>query len=339
MARKRRGAGRVTLAEVAASAGVSTMTVSRFFNSPDKVSPAQRERIAQVVAETGYVPNQAAGGLASAHNRIVGMVVPNISGPIFAPTIQAFSDTLGEHGYQVLLASSYFSAEQEERAVRAFLGWAPAALVVTSHFHTEATERMLEQAALPVLETWDYRPERQPLQIGFSHYQVGVLAAEALYARGYRAPAFVCNSAPGDFSALERCQGFQDWLAERGVAIRVHTPEPDLAPFEAGEQALEGLLAGAAAVDAIFFANDNLAAGGLLAAQRAGVAVPERCAILGFGDYAFARMLIPRLTTICPPAREIGELAAQRVLAAVTNPAAVLATSPLTCELVVRDSL
>jgi len=76
-----------------------------------------------------------------------------------------------------------------------------------------------------------------------------------------------------------------------------------------------------------------------LAAQRAGVAVPERCAVLGFGDYAFARMLIPRLTTIRPPAREIGELAAQRVLAAVTNPAEVLATSPLTCELVVRDSL
>ncbi|MEH3024024.1 MAG: LacI family DNA-binding transcriptional regulator [Pseudomonas oryzihabitans] len=338
MARKRRGAGRVTLAEVAASAGVSTMTVSRFFNSPDKVSAAQRERIAQVVAETGYVPNQAAGGLASAHNRIVGMVVPNISGPIFAPTLQAFSDTLGEHGYQVLLASSYFSAEQEERAVRAFLGWAPAALVVTSHFHTEATERMLEQATMPVLETWDYRPERRPVQIGFSHYEVGVQAAEAVYLSGYRRPAFVLNSATGDLSALERCQGFRDWLATKGIAVQVHTPAAELAPFEAGQQALECLLAESAWVDVIFFANDNLAAGGLLAAQRTGVAVPGRCAILGFGDYPFARMLIPRLTTIRPPARAIGEQAARWILETADGESAA-AIRPMSCELIARDSL
>lgn len=339
MARKRRGAGRVTLAEVAASAGVSTMTVSRFFNSPDKVSPAQRERIAQVVAETGYVPNQAAGGLASAHNRIVGMVVPNISGPIFAPTIQAFSDTLGEHGYQVLLASSYFSAEQEERAVRAFLGWAPAALVVTSHFHTEATERMLEQAALPVLEAWDYRPERQPIQIGFSHYEVGVLAAEAVHARGYARPAFVLNSATGDLSALERCQGFTESLAQKGVDVLVHTPAPDLAPFEAGEQAMQQLRARATPVDLIFFANDNLAAGGLLAAQHAGIRVPEQCAVLGFGDYPFARMLMPRLTTIRPPASAIGENAARWILAAADGQVLEALLERLTCEVIVRDSL
>lgn len=339
MARKRRGAGRVTLAEVAASAGVSTMTVSRFFNSPGKVSPAQRERIAQVVAETGYVPNQAAGGLASAHNRIVGMVVPNISGPIFAPTIQAFSDTLGEHGYQVLLASSYFSAEQEERAVRAFLGWAPAALVVTSHFHTEATERMLEQAALPVLETWDYRPERQPVQIGFSHYEVGMLAAAAVHAAGYGRPAFVLNSATGDLSALERCQGFKDGLSAKGITIQVHAPAAELAPFEAGEQAMQVLLAGSAPVDVIFFANDNLAAGGLLAAQHAGIRVPEHCAVLGFGDYPFARMLMPRLTTIRPPALEIGTLAAQQILEAVGGAQVSSMTGPLHCELIKRDSL
>ena len=63
----------------------------------------------------------ASGGLASARGRIVAMVIPNISGPIFANTIQGFSDTLSRHGYQLLLASSYFSAEQEESAVRAFL--------------------------------------------------------------------------------------------------------------------------------------------------------------------------------------------------------------------------
>ncbi|MDP1013726.1 hypothetical protein Q6293_28770, partial [Klebsiella pneumoniae] len=83
---------------------------------------------------------------ASARGRIVAMVIPNISGPIFANTIQGFSDTLSRHGYQLLLASSYFSAEQEESAVRAFLGWSPAALVLTSRFHSAGTEKMIADA-------------------------------------------------------------------------------------------------------------------------------------------------------------------------------------------------
>lgn len=60
--------------------------------------------------------------------------------------------------------------------------------------------------------------------------------------------------------------------------------------------------------DAITFANDNLAAGALLASQRMGTAVPRQFALMGCGDYPFSSLLLPSLTTIRPPAREIGEL-------------------------------
>lgn len=312
--RKRRGAGRVTLNTVARQAGVSAITVSRYFNQPEQVSPERRERIAAVVAELGYVPNLVAGGLASARGRIVAMVIPNISGPIFANTIQGFSDTLSRHGYQLLLASSYFSAEQEESAVRAFLGWSPAALVLTSRFHSAGTEKMIADVDIPVVETWDYVPEREPLQIGFSHYDVGVTAARYLHGKGYRRIAFVQNSASGDFSALERRDGFAATLTALGVHPWVFAPDADRAPFEAGKQAMETLMGHATPPDAIFFANDNLAAGGLLAGQRAGVKIPQDCAVLGFGDYPFAEMLLPSLSTIKPPALDIGVLAATRVL-------------------------
>lgn len=312
--RKRRGAGRVTLDAVARAAGVSAITVSRYFNQPEQVSPERRERIAAVVAELGYVPNLVAGGLASARGKIVGMVIPNISGPIFANTLQGFSDTLSRHGYQLLLASSYFDVEQEENAVRAFLGWSPAALVLTSHFHSAGTEKMIAEADIPVIETWDYQPDREPLQIGFSHFEVGVTAATHLLEKGYRRIAFVQNSAPGDFSALERRDGYAATLRQSGLEPWVFAPDADRAPFDAGKQAMEALMNASPRPDAIFFANDNLAAGGLLAGQRAGLKIPEDCAVLGFGDYPFAEMLLPSLSTIKPPALEIGVLAATRVL-------------------------
>lgn len=312
--RKRRGAGRVTLQAVAREAGVSAITVSRYFNQPEQVSPERRERIAAVVAELGYVPNLVAGGLASARGRIVGMVIPNISGPIFADTIQGFSDTLSRHGYQLLLASSYFSTEQEENAVRAFLGWSPAALVLTSHFHSPATEKMLAEADIPLVETWDYRPERAPVQIGFSHHEVGVVATRYLHDKGYRRIAFVQNSVSGDLSALERRDGYIETLKSLGSEPLVFAPEAGLAPFEAGKQAMLSLMDAGQRPDAIIFANDNLAAGAVLAAQRTGWKIPEDCAVMGFGDYPFAGMLMPGLTTVKPPALQMGVLAAERVL-------------------------
>ncbi|MGC1330576.1 LacI family DNA-binding transcriptional regulator [Pseudomonas sp.] len=335
--RKRRGAGRVTLNTVAKQAGVSAITVSRYFNQPDQVSPERRERIAAVVNELGYVPNLVAGGLASARGKIVGMVIPNISGPIFANTIQGFSDTLSRHGYQLLLASSYFSVDQEESAVRAFLGWSPAALVLTSHFHSEATEKMIAEADIPLIETWDYRPERSPIQIGFSHFQVGVTAARYLHGKGYRRIAFVQNSAAGDFSALERRDGYSAAMAELGLEPQVYAPQKGLAPFEAGKQAMQALMASQPPPQAIIFANDNLAAGGLLAGQRAGVKIPEDCAVVGFGDYPFAEMLMPSLTTIKPPALEIGVLAATRVLESLGE-VDVERLNLLECRLVERES-
>lgn len=339
--RKRRGAGRITQDAVARHVGVSTMTVSRYFNQPDQVSEDHRQRIAAAVAELGYVPNLVAGGLASAKGRIVAMVVPNISGPIFADTIQGFSDTLSQHGYQLLLASSYFSKDQEESAIRAFLGWSPAALVVTSHFHSEGTEKMLANADIPLIETWDYQPERAPIQIGFSHHQVGVIGARHLHDKGYRRIAFVLNSASGDFSAQERSEGYAETLVALGLAPQIYTPAGELAPFEAGKRALTELMGRSDPPDAIFFANDNLAAGGLLAAQRAGLSIPKNCAILGFGDYPFAEMLMPNLSTIKPPALQIGVLAAQRVLqslGAIDEGVEPQRLNLLECRLIERES-
>ena len=337
--RKRRGSGRATIHDVARLAQVGSITVSRYFSEPGRVAAARSARIAQAVAALGYVPNMVAGGLASHHGRVVGMVIPNISGPIFASTIQSFSDTLLGHGYQLLLASSYFSKEQEESAVRAFLGWKPAALVVTGRFHTRATDKLLTEAGIPIVETWDYHPRRKPIQVGFSNHAVGVQATRYLVEQGYRRIAFVQNSLAGDLSAVDRSDGYAAVMREHGHKPRIYVPTLD-APFDAGKQALEALTTGRNPADAIIFANDNLAAGALLAGQRAGLAMPGQCAILGFGDYPFSSLLLPSLTTIRPPGREIGEIAALRILEQL---GVLPATAPqrlnlLTCELIARES-
>jgi LacI family gluconate utilization system Gnt-I transcriptional repressor len=339
--RKRRGSGRATIHDVARLAGVGSITVSRYFSEPGRVAAARSARIAQAIKELGYVPNMVAGGLASHHGRVVGMVIPNISGPIFASTIQSVSDTLLQHGYQLLLASSYFSKAQEESAVRAFLGWKPAAVIVTGRFHTRATDKLLRDAGIPVVETWDYQPRRKPVQVGFSNQAVGEQAARYLFEKGYRRIAFVQNSVAGDLSAVDRSDGYAFVMREHGLTPRIYVPVAQ-APFDAGKEAIEALALGARRqrADAIIFANDNLAAGALLAGQRAGLAIPGECALVGFGDYAFSSLLLPSLTTIRPPGREIGTIAALRILERL---GVLPATGDgrlnlLTCDIIARES-
>ncbi|MDP1051088.1 GntR family transcriptional regulator, partial [Klebsiella quasipneumoniae] len=86
----------------------------------------------------------------------------------------------------------------------------PAALVLTSRFHTAATERLIAGASQPVIETWDLDPGRAPSQVGFSHRQVGRDSALYLLGRGYRKIGFVHNSAAGDLSAQERYAGYAE---------------------------------------------------------------------------------------------------------------------------------
>ena len=342
--RKRRGSGRATIHDVARQAKVGSITVSRYLKQPQQVSAELSMRIVAAIKKLNYVPNLVAGGLASTHGRMVGMVIPNISGPIFANTIQSFSDVLTRHGYQLLLASSYFSLQQEENTVRALLGWSPAALVLTGQYHTKATEKLVGNAGIPVVETWDYQPQRKPIQVGFSHSEVGRQAASYLCAQGYRRIAFVQNSVAGDFSAVDRSAGYAEIMQQQGMKPWIYTPT-ESAPFDAGKQALQALsLDHKKPVDAIIFANDNLAAGAILAGQRAGLRMPEKCAIVGFGDYAFSAFLLPSLTTIRPPAREMGEIAALRILESlgVTTengiPEKIARLNALPCELLLRES-
>ncbi len=93
-----------TLAQVAARAGVSPITVSRVVRLPDKVARETRERVEAAMRALGYVPNLVAGSLASARTRAIGLLVPTVANAIFADTIQGVSDVLEPLGYAVFLA-------------------------------------------------------------------------------------------------------------------------------------------------------------------------------------------------------------------------------------------
>jgi LacI family gluconate utilization system Gnt-I transcriptional repressor len=317
----RRGHGRVTLQEVARTAGVTSITVSRFLRAPAMVAPGTAERIRQALADTGYVPNKQAGLLASGRSNMVAALLPNLTNSIFAETVQGLSEGLQSAGFELLIASTGYSLDREEDQLRAVLGWHPAALVVTGRRHSRGGATLMraaQAAGTPVIEIWDHRAAGDGFtQIGFNHDEVGRAMAEHLLRAGHRVLAYVDSPVAEDYRAHERGKAFAEQARRDGATVHMLLP-PAGDPFDAGRQVLETITrAGPPAVTAAAFASDLFAAGTLLEAARRGVEVPGRLALLGFGDFTIARQLTPGLSTVRLPRQEIGARAAKTLLDAL----------------------
>ena len=322
--RARRGHGRPTLHDVASVAGVTRITVSRFLREPQVVAEPTATRIREAIVQTGYVPNRQAGQLASARSQIVAALIPNIGHSIFAETIQGLSEGLRGSGHELMLASTGYSMEREEAQLRALVGWAPAALVVTGRHHSPGSLKLLrdaQAAGTPVVEIWDHHADADDgfAQIGFDHDAVGREMARHLLERGHASLVYVDSGVSEDFRAHERGEGFAAAARAAGAKVKmVRAATGD--PFAAGRGVFESLRAKASSrFSAIAFANDHLACGALMAAHVAGVRVPDDVALLGFGDFPIGAQLQPALSTVRPPRDEIGRAAAEAVLRAVSQ--------------------
>ena len=322
----RRGHGRVTLQDVAAAAGVTSITVSRFLREPGVVAPDTAERIRAALARSGYVPNKQAGLLASGVSNIVAALLPNLANSIFAETAQGLSDGLQAAGFELLIAATGYSLEREEHQLRALLGWHPAAIVVTGRRHSPGALKLLadaKAAGTPVIEIWDHYPPEPGArrtsftQIGFNHDEVGRAMAEHLLRAGHRQLAYVDSGVAEDYRAHERGMAFAVAARAAGASVTV-VAAPAGDAFDAGRQVLGDLVrAGPSRLTAAAFANDHLACGALLEAARQQIAVPQRIALLGFGDFAIARQLSPALSSVQLPRHAIGSETARSLLDAL----------------------
>jgi LacI family gluconate utilization system Gnt-I transcriptional repressor len=320
---RRRGHGSVTLQHVAEAAGVTAITVSRYLRDPARVAEPTAMRVSAALHSTGYVPNKPAGGLASGVSRVVAALLPNLTHSIFAETVQGLSDALQSAGHQLLIAATGYSPAREEEQLRALLGWRPAGVIVTGRHHAPGAIQALaaaRDAGVAVVEIWDCpsdtaAPAPAFCQVGFSHEAVGRAMADHLLGRGHRRLAYVDSAVAADRRARERGSAFEDRAREAGAEVLRLVSRPG-DPFDAGRAALHELLAaGGRPVTAAAFANDHLACGSSLEAARCGVAVPQRLALLGFGDFPLARQLQPALSSVSLPLYDIGQRAAGALLA------------------------
>jgi len=309
--RARRGSGAVTLRDIAKLAGVAHITASRAVNSPDQVSEEVRTKVRDAIARTGYVPNLLAGGLASRRSRLVAAVVPTISGPVFLHTINALTESLAEHGYQLMLGQSGYAGDREDALLDAIIGRRPDGIVLTGIMHSPEGRRRLASSGIPVVETWDLTPTPIDMLVGFSQSEVGRRVAEFFHARGRRRLAIVVGD---DERARRRLAAYRARAAELGLDEVSVATVPAPTTIRSGRAVLAKWLDEKAGVDAVFCSSDLLALGVLAEAHARGVSIPEQLAIVGFGDLEFAADVHPALSSVQVNGAAIGRQAARFIV-------------------------
>ncbi|MDX6210399.1 MAG: LacI family transcriptional regulator [Frankiales bacterium] len=333
---------RVKLIDVARAAGVHPGTASRAL-SPEAgslVSAETARRVVRAAERLGYVPNTVARGLRTARSFLIGMVVPDVTNPLFPPMVRGAEQVLSRAGFTLVLTDTDNDAETERRQVEQLRARGTDGFLIATARWEDALVQQLADAGVPaVLVNRNSSPHRLPYVGGDERTGVAE-AVEHLVTLGHR--SIVHLAGPQDTSTgRERASAFRHALRQHGLPVGRGQVRTCAAYSEqAGLDACTRLLSSSVEFTAILAGNDLIALGALTALAGAGRRCPDDVSVVGFNDLPLVDKLTPALTTVTLPLHEMGALSAQILLGAIDEPGRTgpVAQSLLGIKLAVRGS-
>ena len=333
---------RATLKDVARASGVHLSTVSRALNprTESLLTPEVVERVRKISRELDYSPNAAAHSLRTNRTRTIGIVVPDITNPVFPPIIRGIEDAVAERGYLAIVANTDSRLNKEAEVARLLRARGVDGLIVASVERVDEAISRMSADGLPIV-TVNRRIDDPAVSSVVNHEEAGILEVLGhLASLGHRAIAHIAG--PQALSTgVERHRAF----VTHGRALALDM-DPSLIVFAAafnedeGAASAEALIQRRTAFTAIVCANDRLAIGAIAALRRHGLDCPSDVSVTGYNDMPLVDRLSPALTTVRIQQHGVGFDAAHLLLEMIETPVNQRRPRHLIrpVSLVVRDS-
>lgn len=330
----------LTLEDIARLAGVSRSTVSRVINDHPSVSEPVRQRVWEIVNETGYRPHPAARSLASRRSSVIGLVLPRrvhtfFTDPYFPSLTEGVAQACNKHNH--MLSLFLFYTEEDERKLFPLIsrpGLLDGIIIQSTHAADEMFMQ-LSQSAIPSIVAG------RPMTVSdFSYVDVDNVAGAYTAVRHLvhlgRQRIGTITGPMNTTVGLDRLEGYRRALSESRLPFdEMLCAEGDLSE-DGGYYCAQRLLL--QEPDALFVASDIMAVGALRAIREAGRAVPDDVAVVGFDDLPPATRSSPPLTTIRQPIRRLGMELVENLLDIIQNGTHPPRRVVFGTELVVRES-
>ncbi|WP_238368375.1 LacI family DNA-binding transcriptional regulator [Mesobacterium pallidum] len=305
---------RPTMGDIAEAAGVSQMTVSRVLRGSGSASAEARARVEQAAHQLGYVPNRLATALRDESTPLVAVILPTLGNRVFSEVLAGVTETLAGQGMQPVFGVTEYDPLREAALVRDLLSWRPRGIILPGLEHAKGTRAAIRASGVRVAEVMDLDGDPISVAFGLSQVEAGRATARHMLARGYRRFGWIGAQGGRDLRASKRLAGFRETVRAAGAQMVAERVFDGPSAMVQGRRGTAMLLDGLARPDAIYFANDDLAAGGLMHCLAEGLTVPRDVALAGFNGLGFLEALPVRLTTVETPRREMGISAARHVM-------------------------
>jgi LacI family transcriptional regulator len=331
---------RATINDIARLANVSKKTVSRVINQSPFVKEETRAKIDAVIQQIGYAPDPQARGLAFRRSFLIGLIYDNPNAQYIVNIQDGVLDALRGSGFELVVHPCDRLSEDFLPGIRRFIERQKLHGVILLPPISE--DQMLAQALREIdcqyVRLASVRLDTTSRAILCNDREATAEAANYLEALGHRRIGLVTGP-PQYRSAHERTAGFLTALEARGVKIPQEMIVEGSYSFDSGVACGEALLARRPRPTAIFACNDEMAAGVYKAAYRLGISIPGQLSVVGFDDSPLATRLCPSLTTIRMPIRDMGRLAAGKLIPMkVAEEANTAIVTRVNLHLIVRDS-
>lgn len=280
----------MTINEIAKMAGVSRATVSRYLND-GYVSEEKKERIAGVIAETGYIPSSQAQMLRSKKTGLIGVIIPKISSDSIGRMVDGIGEELAKEGYQLLLASTNNNEREEVRYLQTFRNNYVDGVILIGTIFRKEHRKALEELEVPVVILGQQYEGYACVYQDDCHSARDV--AELL-TKSCRHIAYIGVTPKDKAVGAARKKGFQTALSSKGLEP---VAEKQIAfRMEEGYQAMRQIVETIPYIDGVFCATDMIAAGALQYLREAGL--QRKVCVTGMGDSRIATILQPSLSTV-----------------------------------------
>lgn len=333
---------RTTLKDVAKAVGVHVSTVSRALDERTRhmITSDVAERIIKVSQELNYSPNAAAYSLRTNRSRLVGVVIPDITNPIFPPIIRGIEDELDRHNYIAIVVNTDGTIERESALIATLRGREIDGMILASVARQDKAIDALVEDGIAVV-TVNRRVDSPHISSVVNDERHGMRCVLThLISLGHRRIAWIAGP-QGLSTGKVRHEAFLYFRDELGLEAN-----PDNIVFAdkfsetEGERCMEELLAGKRDFTAVASSNDLLAIGALSTLKRHGIRCPSEISVTGFNDMYLSDRIEPPLTTVRIQQYEVGVRAAQLLLGHINAGDEMIhpVHDSLPVELVVRQS-
>jgi LacI family transcriptional regulator len=307
----------VRLKDIAQIASVSVMTVSKALRDEPDVSEATRAKIKALALQMGYVPDSSAQGLRTKTTKLLGLVIPTATDPIYARIVLAIEEQAHQLGYDLLLAHTYNQAEREDDCLRRMLSRRVDGLFVTPAYRLEAEARIYQEIAVRKTPTVLLGPPA-PFCKNFAGIEIEELVAsynltQHLLGLGHKKIAYFTGPQAAPW-ARERFEGYRRALREANLELDDKLVFQAGNTIEEGRQAALQMLQEGCHPTAIQAVSDLAAIGCAEALLHHGLKIPEDISVAGFGNILAAEFYRVPLTTIRQPKYRLGVAAMETMM-------------------------